>query len=133
MATYQLTIVTPEKMVFDQKVISLTAPGSIGYLGILANHAPIMTGLVPGKLSIRTQEDKSLVFAIDGGFLECSFNKVTILADAIIARDDIQVEQEKKQAEKIREELKNNKLDVDLLKLELSKILNRIKLSSDRE
>ena len=133
MATYQLTIVTPEKIIFDQKVISVTAPGSIGYLGILANHAPIMTGLVPGKLSIRTQDDKKLVFAIDGGFLEGSFNKVTILADAIIAPEDIRVDQEKKQAEKIREELKNNKLDVESLKLELARVLNRIKLSSDRE
>ena len=40
---FQLEIITPEKVVFSEKVVIVTAPGKDGYLGILANHAPLLT------------------------------------------------------------------------------------------
>lgn len=91
MESFLLTIVTPEKKVVEQQIRSLIAPGSEGYLGILAHHTPIITSLIPGKLTIKDTTDTETVFAISGGFLEVAGNRATILADAIEKAEDIDV------------------------------------------
>ena len=59
MADYQLKIYTQEKKVFEGAVTSLIVPGSEGYLGVLANHAPLLALLGQGKLTIRKGADDS--------------------------------------------------------------------------
>ena len=81
---FRLEILTPQKTVFTGMVTSLVAPGTIGYLGVLANHAPLMTTLVPGTVTFRdpagaTQKLQST----GGGFLDVAKNRATILADSI--------------------------------------------------
>lgn len=85
---YTLSVVTQEKVIFEKEVISIIAPGTEGYLGVLTNHAPLITALKPGKLIVKTGDDHEEVFAISGGFLEVSENKATILADAIEAIEE---------------------------------------------
>ena len=89
---FKLSIVTPEKTVYDADIRSLTAPGSGGYLGILSHHAPIITALKPGKIEFRDAHDKLHIMAVTVGFLEVSNNKATILADAIEEADQIDIE-----------------------------------------
>jgi len=83
MADYQLQIITQEKTVFDRRVVSLVAPGGLGYLGILAHHAPLLTTLSKGSLSVKESPGREYTFSIDGGFLEFSANTATILADSL--------------------------------------------------
>ena len=80
---YKLSAVTPEKVVFEKEAISLVAPGLQGYLGVLTDHAPLITPLVPGKLEIKDASGATTEYFISGGFLEVSNNVATILADAI--------------------------------------------------
>src|SRR3990172_6012283 len=70
------------------------APGTEGELGILPLHAPLITTLRPGELRIRPEEDKDewLAFAVDGGYLEIFQDHVTILADAAVKADEIDIE-----------------------------------------
>lgn len=82
MATFHLSIVTPEETVFDQTVTSIIVPGAKGYLGVLAHHAPLISPLVPGKLTIIMPDGVELIMAISGGFIEVANNRATILADA---------------------------------------------------
>ena len=51
--TFRLEIVTPEKIVFSEDVVSLVAPAENGYLGVLAGHAPLLCTLKPGEIRIR--------------------------------------------------------------------------------
>jgi F-type H+-transporting ATPase subunit epsilon len=81
MADYRLQIVTPEKVAYDEQVTSIIAPGGAGYLGVLAHHAPLLTTLRQGRLTIR-QGEKTTVYQIDGGFLEVRDNVATLLADS---------------------------------------------------
>ncbi len=82
--TFRLEILTPQKTVFTGMVISLVAPGTIGYLGVLANHAPLMTTLVPGKVTFRDLAGATQTLqSTGGGFLDVAQNRATILADSI--------------------------------------------------
>ena len=78
---FQLSIVTPEKVIFEGEVVSLLVPGMEGYLGILSNHAPLITALQPGRIEFQDDQDKIQVFSVSGGFVEVSGNRATLLAD----------------------------------------------------
>lgn len=76
----KLEIVTPEKKVFDDSVDSVTVPTATGEVGLLPNHAPLISALKPGVLAfdIKGQTEKMV---IAGGFVEVNGNTVSVLAD----------------------------------------------------
>ncbi len=82
MADFRLQIVTSQHTVFDENVTALTLPGEDGYFGVLANHAPIVSVLKTGKVTIRrgAREDE---VEISKGFLEMSNNVATLLAEEL--------------------------------------------------
>jgi F-type H+-transporting ATPase subunit epsilon len=111
---YLLTIVTPEKIFYEDEVTSLIAPGSEGYLGVLTDHAPLITGLVPGKLTVKDESNQEVHLAVSGGFMEVFKNQVTILADSIEFVKDIDVERAKKALERAEQRLKSKEKEVDI-------------------
>lgn len=82
--TFQLEILTPRARLFQGEVISLLAPGALGYLGVLAHHAPLVTTLVPGKVVYRSPEGvATTLHSAAGGLLEVHHNLVTLLAEEV--------------------------------------------------
>ncbi len=79
---FQLQVFTQVRKVLDESVTSIVVPGEDGYLGILANHAPLITTLGSGTLTIR-QDFNERNLKLSGGFLEVAGNKATILADSL--------------------------------------------------
>ena len=75
-----LNVVTPEKQLVAEEVDQVNAPGAEGDLGILFDHAPILTNLRPGQLSYE-KDGETVVMVVSGGFLEVSDNRVTVLAE----------------------------------------------------
>ena len=82
-ATFQLSILTPERTVFEGAVEYVEVPGSQGYLGVLAHHAALVTGLATGALTLRKADGAVEKYAVDGGFFEVSENRATVLADQV--------------------------------------------------
>lgn len=83
-AVFHVNISTPDRLIYDGNVRSLVAPAALGYLGILANHAPIIAELVPGKISIRDGSGKNNVIrSISNGFLEVSNNNAVVVLDSV--------------------------------------------------
>lgn len=81
---FGLSIVTPEKVFFEGRATGLVVPAELGYLGILAHHAPIIASLVSGKVSMKDASGKLHTFTCRGrGFMEFSGNTATILLDFI--------------------------------------------------
>ena len=111
---FNLSIVTPEKIFYEDKVESLIAPGSLGYLGILTNHAPLLTGLVPGKITTKDQENKKQFLATSGGFLEVLKNQVTILADAVEFASEIDFQRAQRALERAKQKLKSKEKEIDI-------------------
>ena len=75
-----LSIVTPEKQLVAEEVDQVNAPGSEGDLGILYDHAPILTNLRSGQLSYE-KDGETIALVVSGGYLEVSENRVTVLAE----------------------------------------------------
>lgn len=99
-----LEIVTPQRIFFNDEVISLTAPGIEGGFQVLPKHAPLITIMVPGKVKIVTKDERSFLYATSGGTVEVHENKITMLAEEIIPKEDIdatEAESEKKEAENL--------------------------------
>jgi len=82
MAEFTFRLVTPQRLLFEGPALSIQAPGSEGYLGILANHAPLITALKPGKLQVKDPAGVVTTYAVSGGFLEVSANRASVLADS---------------------------------------------------
>ena len=76
-----LRVVTPVRLVLEEQVDELTAPGPLGQLGILPDHAALMTTLDIGQLSYRKSGADSVI-TLTGGYAEVLDNVVTVLADA---------------------------------------------------
>lgn len=80
----KLTIITPDKSVFDGTVTAVTVPGTAGSFQVLVNHAPIVSSLDEGKVIIRTGNNEE-VLLISGGVVEVIDNHVTVLAEGILS------------------------------------------------
>ncbi len=81
---FTLEILTASRKVFVGEVASLVAPGEIGYLGVLANHAPLMTTLVPGQVTWRDAAGATRTLRLAGrGILEVQKNQACLLADEL--------------------------------------------------
>ena len=72
MKELHLSIVSPEKSIFDGDVKIVTLPGTVGSFSILPGHAPIVSSLQAGTLSYTTMEGEERTIDIQGGFVELS-------------------------------------------------------------
>jgi F-type H+-transporting ATPase subunit epsilon len=77
----RLRIVTPTRLLLDEEVDEVTAPGALGEFGVLPNHIAFLTLLVPGEMSYKQGMTKHYL-AISGGYAEVLNNVMTVLASA---------------------------------------------------
>ena len=83
MADLHFELVTPEKQVMSDDVYMVVVPGTEGEFGVLAGHAPYMSTLRDGELSVyRTQSGQPERIPVSGGFAEVSDRGLTILAES---------------------------------------------------
>jgi F-type H+-transporting ATPase subunit epsilon len=115
--TFQLEIVTPEKMVVRDSAEELQIPGKNGYLGILPGHAPLITELSTGELSYRSGGETHR-FAVAWGFAEVLPDKVTILAESAERAADIDVNRAQAEKQKAEESLAAGQTEDDFTRAE---------------
>ena len=80
MATLHFELVSPEKLVFSGEVEQVDVPGAEGDFGVLAGHAPMVTTLRPGVLTVKAAGGEQKIVVL-GGFAEVSAKGLTVLAD----------------------------------------------------
>ena len=85
-----LQVITVERVVFSGEVDMVIAPGVEGEMGILPQHAPLITALQPGELRVKWGGDEHYM-AIGGGYMEVLNDRVTVLADSAERADEIDV------------------------------------------
>jgi F-type H+-transporting ATPase subunit epsilon len=84
-------LVSPEQMLLSEDVIMVTLPGTEGYFGVLAGHAPVISTLRPGVIDVKGGESGDLRLFVRGGFAEVDPAKVVVLAEEAISLDNIDV------------------------------------------
>jgi len=133
LAKLKFEIVTAERVVYSEEVDAVIAPGSQGELGILPSHAPLLTTLKPGMLTVRHGGEEQAMF-VNGGFLEVMQDKVVVLADVAERAEEIDVakaEEAKRQAE---ESLRKSASAIDIAAAEaaLRRSLMQLKVAEHR-
>lgn len=87
--TVHCDIVSAEGEIFSGLVEMVVAHGNLGDLGIAPGHAPLITNLKPGPITLTKQGGAHEVFYISGGFLEVQPNMVKVLADTVQRATDL--------------------------------------------
>jgi F-type H+-transporting ATPase subunit epsilon len=116
-----LQIVTAEKVVYDEQVDIVVAPGELGEMGILPQHAPLLSTLKAGELRYRRSGSEESL-AIGGGFVEVLNNRVIVLADSAERVEEIDVSRAEQARQRAEERLRNrnNLSDDEVMALESS-------------
>lgn len=87
--TIHCDIVSAEEEIFSGRVTMVSATGTIGELGIMPGHAPLLTGIRPGPIRLTLDGGEEEVFFASGGYLEVQPGVVTVLADTALRAEDI--------------------------------------------
>ena len=112
--TFKLNVLTPEKSVYSGNAQSTVAHGTNGSLGILPNHASLLTTLEIGELRIIDNEGQTQQFALSGGFMEVINNEVIILAETAEHVDIVDVQRAKASKEQAEKQIAKLKQDKEL-------------------
>ena len=81
----RLSIITPDKEIFNGKVKSVKVPGTSGQFEILNGHAPIVSSLQKGEVRVITDKGEKQIFQIEQGFVEVLRNEVSVLVTQVSA------------------------------------------------
>ena len=102
----------PERQLVNEDVDEVQAPAVTGYLGVLPNHAPLMTQLQVGVLSF-TAAGKTRAMAVEGGLMEVLPDHVRVLADGAQWGEEVDVEKEKQLRDEAKRRLRDRAEGVD--------------------
>jgi F-type H+-transporting ATPase subunit epsilon len=110
--TFQLEIVTPEKMVVRDVAEQMQIPGKDGYLGILPGHAPLITELAVGEVTYQNGSATHRL-SVAWGFAEVLPDKVTILAETCERCEEIDIKRAQEAKRRAQDRLNSGSTDVD--------------------
>jgi len=134
MATLKLDIVTAERVVYTADDVEVVvAPGIEGELGILPHHAPLITALQPGILTVK-KRGEDVDMAVSGGFLEVRPDRVIVLADTAERAEEIDQTRAEEARRRAEERLHQREATVDLAQAEaaLRRSLVRLRVAERR-
>lgn len=129
-----LRLVTPSRLILDEEVDEVTAPGAVGEFGVLPNHITFLTLLETGEMSYK-QGSRRYHLAVTGGYAEVLENVMTVLADAAEYAEEIDVERArsaKETAEKKMAQLSLEHEDFPAAEASLRRALVRLEVASKR-
>ncbi|MBM7622901.1 F0F1 ATP synthase subunit epsilon [Sporohalobacter salinus] len=132
--TVQVDILTAERTVYSEEVEMVIVPAIDGDLGVLPNHAPLVTGLDIGKIRIK-KDGEEIKLATSGGFMEVKPDQVNILADTAEFPDEIDIKRAKDAKNRAENRLQKNKDRINDTRAEvaLQRAINRIDVANKGE
>ena len=131
--SFHLEIRTPEQLIYEGDVTSITAPGVEGNFQILTGHIPFLTALEVGEIRIRESSETSQLMATSGGVFEVLRTGVTALVETAEWASEIDVARAESALERAQAQLAANASDLNRPRAEaaLARAQNRIKVASN--
>jgi F-type H+-transporting ATPase subunit epsilon len=128
MATFHFELVSPDKISFSGEVDQVDVPGSEGYFGVLAGHAPLIALLRPGLMTVYAGGEQTKLVVL-GGFAEVGPDGLTVLADVATALEDLDRAALQAQILEMEESVKEmeagSELDKAIARLDHFKVLKK--------
>lgn len=112
-ATLRLEVVTPERMLIKEQVLAVTIPGLGGELGILPEHAPLLSELGCGALTFSLETGQKKCLSICGGYVEVLPDRVRVLATLAEFADEIDVKRAEEALKRAEERVLHPTADLD--------------------
>jgi F-type H+-transporting ATPase subunit epsilon len=86
---FQFELVSPERLLVSEQVEAVVIPGAEGEMTVMAHHAPVMTTIKPGVVTVKTAGGKEERYVVFGGFADIVPAGGTLLAESAVAVGDI--------------------------------------------
>lgn len=112
--TFEIEIATPERLLAREKAVRSQIPAKDGYIGVLPDHAALLSELGIGALTYTTPQDHRFSIAICGGFLEIKDNVVRVLSDVAERGHEIDVSRAEKALKGAQDAMINPALGIDI-------------------
>ncbi len=123
--TFQFELVSPERILVSEEAKMVVVPGEAGDFGVLAQHAPLLSSLRPGVVSLTAANGDVRRIFVSGGFTDVSPTSCSVLAEEAIAVEDLD-------KAKLQESLKSLEDDLGFAKedpLKLAQVKSQIELT----
>lgn len=115
--TVHCSIVSAEEEIFSGQVEMVVATGTMGDLGIMPGHTPLLTGVRPGPVRLVLEGGEEEIFFASGGYMEVQPTSITILADTAIRAHDLDEAAAVEAQKKAEQELSDQRADVDFARV----------------
>jgi F-type H+-transporting ATPase subunit epsilon len=122
---FKVELVTPERVMVDQEVEEVIAPGIMGEFGVLIGHTPMLTFIKPGVFSY-LENDKFTRFAVGAGFCEVLKDKVTVLVEEAYSAEEVDATAASAQVTELEKELAS--IDSIQDPVEFERVSNKLKV-----
>ena len=117
-APYKFELVSPERLLVSEEVESVVIPGTEGDMTVMANHAPVMTTVKPGVVTVKAVSGKEDRYVVFGGFADILPEACTLLAESAVHVGDIDRTDLARRIQAAREDAADAKDDESRTKLE---------------
>jgi len=111
---FELEVATPDRLLVRDHALRAQIPCEDGYIGVLPEHAPLLSELGIGVLTYVTPQDVHYSMAIKQGFVEVLDNHVRVLADTAERGNEIDITQAKRDLERAQQAMTNPVIDMDI-------------------
>ena len=111
---FEIEIATPERLLAREKAVRAQIPAKEGYIGVLPDHASLISELGIGAMTYTTPDDQSFSLAVGGGFLEINDNVVRVLTDFAEKAHEIDVTLAEKDLKHAQDAMIDPALGVDI-------------------
>jgi len=126
---FALEVITPERTVLSTQAVSVSAPGVEGGFQVLFEHAPLLSALEVGRVTVRSADGTEHLFATSGGVLEVRDNKVLLLLETAERPQEIDAQRAEAARGRAQERLVHRTPELDIIRAEASlhRALNRLR------
>lgn len=134
MNKFNLVVLAAERTFYEGECISLVIPTIRGQYGIQANHSNTIAAIVPGMMSITTEDGEKLIAAVSEGLAKVENNRVLLLVDTAERPEEIDEKRAKESAEEAREALLQKKSiqDYHAAQAKMARAINRLRVKNTK-
>ena len=129
---FTLEIIAPDRVIYRGEATSFSAPGIEGGFQVLVDHAPLLSALGIGMITVKQVDGAESHYASSGGFAEVRDNKVVVLVESAERRDEIDVKRAESERDRAEDRIHSHDREVDQerARASLYRALNRLRVAS---